>query len=448
MMLPFGLLTGLVTVVWARRWWGDAAGLLAAVFWCGCPIAIAHSAIVAHDIPAMALTVLTLFLTMKYREHPTARGPWIIGVLMGLAWLTKFSTLSLLVLVPLFWLLLPGPISRPWYRHCLALMACDFTAWIVLHAGYAVDTVTARSTNVSAPAAYMGLPGGFVAGLERLNAIINVPHPVFLNGEWSLTGFRTYYLMALLYQLPLGLWAAIMVAAVLLWRSRQDVTQLRRGVALSTMMIAVLLPASLSGNQLGLRYVFPVIPLLILIAASAARDWHAATMLRKGIVCGAGLLAIVALRFHPHHLSYFNELAGGPAHGREHLVDANLDWGQDLHALRDYLRDHPSSQPLSLAYFGTASPKLLGIDYEFPSAPQPQPGRFAISANFIAGRPHMLRDIDGRERQLALDELAPFRFFTPKAMMGYSIAYYEISPKDVARYHAAREKALREAGGL
>jgi len=214
--------------------------------------------------------------------------------------------------------------------------------------------------------------------------------------------------------------------------------------AIGMVVLAILIPASASGNQLGLRYVFPVIPLLIVFAASAARDWSSATTIRMGTVWGTGLLAIAALRFHPHHLSYFNELAGGPSRGVNHLVDSNLDWGQDLHSLRDYLHQHSSPKPLNLAYFGTASPSLLGIENQFPSSPQPQPGRYAISANFIAGRPHMLRDIDGRERQLALDELAPFRFFTPKAMMGYSIAYYEISPEDVARYHAAREKALRE----
>ncbi|MDP1798536.1 MAG: hypothetical protein Q8K78_13675, partial [Planctomycetaceae bacterium] len=158
-------------------------------------------------------------------------------------------------------------------------------------------------------------------------------------------------------------------------------------------------------------------------------------------------LVLAALRYHPHHLSYFNELAGGPEHGREHLVDSNLDWGQDLHALRDYLREHPASEPLQLAYFGSASPKLLGIEYEFPASPQPQPGRYAISANYIAGRPHMLRDIDGRERMVALDEFAPFRFFIPKAMMGYSIAYFEISPEDVARYHRARHQAMEQFGG-
>ena len=34
------------------------------------------------------------------------------------------------------------------------------------------------------------------------------------------------------------------------------------------------------------------------------------------------------------HLAYFNELAGGPLGGREHLLDSNLDWGQNLGGLK------------------------------------------------------------------------------------------------------------------
>ncbi len=447
MMLPFGLLGGVVVVCWARRWWGDAAGLLAAALWCGSPILLAHSAIVAHDLPAMSITLLTLFVTVCHREKPTPLGPWIIGALMGLAFLTKFSTLPLLGLVPLFWLILPSSVVVPKEQKILMLIATVMTAWLTLHIGYAMDSAHHGRPSDMEIWESIWFPQTFVGGLGALQRIIQVPHPVFLDGEWSLTGFRLYYVMALLYQLPLGLWGCIFTAAVLVWRTRRDVTERRRFAALGVILLAILVPASLSGNQLGLRYVFPAIPLMILFASIAARHWSTARTLRRGAVLLMAGLALSSLRYHPHHLSYFNELAGGPEHGRQHLVDSNLDWGQDLHTLREYLLAHPSPEPLQLAYFGTASPALLGIDYEFPASPQPQPGRYAISANFIAGRPHMLRDLDGRERQLALDELAPFRFFEPKAMMGYSIGYYEITPEDVARYHRARQQAMEQFGG-
>ena len=39
----------------------------------------------------------------------------------------------------------------------------------------------------------------------------------------------------------------------------------------------------------------------------------------------------------PHYLSYFNEFVGGPAKGYYYLIDSNIDWGQDLIRLHEYL---------------------------------------------------------------------------------------------------------------
>ena len=58
------------------------------------------------------------------------------------------------------------------------------------------------------------------------------------------------------------------------------------------------------------------------VAAVALALWYAAGTLRD----------------HPHHLAYFNEIAGGPANGYRHLVDSNLDWGQDLKRLAAWAR--------------------------------------------------------------------------------------------------------------
>lgn len=46
----------------------------------------------------------------------------------------------------------------------------------------------------------------------------------------------------------------------------------------------------------------------------------------------ASLLATVgsSRSFCAHQLVYFNELAGGPENGHEHLFHSNLNWGQDL----------------------------------------------------------------------------------------------------------------------
>ena len=45
-------------------------------------------------------------------------------------------------------------------------------------------------------------------------------------------------------------------------------------------------------------------------------------------------------RAYPHHLSYFNEIAGGPRNGYQYVTDSNYDWGQDLKNLKRWATDY------------------------------------------------------------------------------------------------------------
>ena len=76
----------------------------------------------------------------------------------------------------------------------------------------------------------------------------------------------------------------------------------------------------------------------------ACRASGAAAPRRKPLLAGAvvicvTLFALESLYRWPNYLAYFNLLAGGPAHGYQHLADSSLDWGQDLPALRELARE-------------------------------------------------------------------------------------------------------------
>jgi hypothetical protein len=108
----------------------------------------------------------------------------------------------------------------------------------------------------------------------------------------------------------------------------------------------------------------------------------------------------------------YNEAAGGPLAGHAYLVDSNIDRGQDLLRLRDWLRSHPEARPLHLAYFNSVAPQLFGIDYRLPpmgpprgpvsdgsdihSPHGPQPGYRAISVSFLRRMTHAVRTGGGR----------------------------------------------------
>jgi hypothetical protein len=69
------------------------------------------------------------------------------------------------------------------------------------------------------------------------------------------------------------------------------------------------------------------------------------------------------LLIHPHYLSYFNELIGGPGRGHLYLADSNIDWGQDLKRLAKYAKNHPD-EIIKLGYFGIGMPTEYGFECE------------------------------------------------------------------------------------
>jgi hypothetical protein len=125
--------------------------------------------------------------------------------------------------------------------------------------------------------------------------------------------------------------------------------------------------------------------------------------------------------------------------GRWHLVDSNIDWGQDLHALKAFL-DERQLHDIGLAYFGTVVPSSAGIEAHAPPSRFPAPGWHAISVNFVQGRPHAIRGASGGRTQVGIEEFGYFRFFTPVARIGYSIDVYHLTEQDVARYAFALSK--------
>jgi hypothetical protein len=133
----------------------------------------------------------------------------------------------------------------------------------------------------------------------------------------------------------------------------------------------------------------------------------------------------------PHHLAYFNELGGSPDEARHLLLDSNLDWGQDLGRLKSYTLAR-SSDPLYLGYFGHVDPHLYGIEYAFPPV-TPTPGRYAVSANFLAGYPYAITYAGERIVGVPAGAWSWLERFRPVARAGRSIYIFEISAEAIAQ---------------
>jgi hypothetical protein len=452
MNLLFSVGTGLMLAVWAKQLFGRGAACLAASLWAFCPNALAHGALVTPDAGTACLFTATLFSAWQFSKRPGWSRAVCLGILLGAAQLTKFTCLILYPLCCLAWFVVR---FRNWDlpeehigKTLAKWMTVGLMSLVVLNSGclfrgsfrqlrdFRFQSRTLGDlASVLRPlgAVPVPLPRDYLEGLDHQRLMMEGQHPVYLDGKWSLNGFGDYYLRALAYKIPhatQGLCIlSFLFAVISVCRSRAN-----RGVVfLWLSAIAILGLASSIGMQLGIRYVLPAFPLLYLAASDAARLLTWSRYRLRTVLLLIPIAAVpLSLRLHPQHLAYFNELSGGAVGGREHLLDSNLDWGQDLRGLADYLQEHPVDD-LGLAYFGMFPPSEMGIRYRLPPARRPEPGWYAVSVNFAYGRPHLIQNPDGVRRPADFEEFGYFRRLTPAARIGSSIDLYHIPPVKTAR---------------
>jgi hypothetical protein len=137
--------------------------------------------------------------------------------------------------------------------------------------------------------------------------------------------------------------------------------------------------------------------------------------------------AVELASIHPHELSYFNPLAGGPEHGRRILSDSNVDWGLDLKRLASELSRRRVTDP-TIVYFGGDDVFYRTGVPDFAADPRVR-GRFvAISAFHLAVGPefHEYHGANGVAASLRTlrDDLE--RRGRPVGRVGYSIYLFEL----------------------
>jgi len=115
-----------------------------------------------------------------------------------------------------------------------------------------------------------------------------------------------------------------------------------------------------------------------------------------GIVLTAGLLATIdsTLSIYPHQLAYFNQLSGGLRTGETHLLHSNLDWGQSLLEVKQWMKKNPENYPVHVVYTGGFRPESIGLPTTSPHAlsklshfhgEDPPGGWYFISKNCLHG---------------------------------------------------------------
>ena len=248
------------------------------------------------------------------------------------------------------------------------------------------------------------LPEAYLYGFAFTNKSA-MYRPAFLDGEWSNTGFASFFPRAFLYKTPIPLLLLLITAVVagsLRWRNAWKNSgggaigrDLQRLSPIWALVLVYGTFALTSYLDIGHRHLLPIYPSIFIGCGACIYFFRAQSGRAVAIFAGAMLCwqVIESLLLRPDYLTYFNQLAGGPKNGYKHLVDSSLDWGQDLPALKTWLDQRPNQSAtgrLYLAYFGTALPRYYGIaatelpfDSSADKLPAFQPGTYCISATTL-----------------------------------------------------------------
>jgi hypothetical protein len=362
--LAFGCIGVLLVGWWAYRLWNShLAGVGAAAFAAGDPNWLALACVLSTDTGLAVFTLVACYLLWEYTAKPVRSIVWGIGISLGLALATKFSAVAVvcgMLAAALVYVARGGRLALP-NTPANAPVGIAFGEF-ALRIGV-IASLTLAFTYGFIHFDHWG------RGLKfQLTRSEHGDGMMYLLGELSRSGWYHYFLVVVLVKLPLGLLAAVGLA-------------LGTGSAFrGSRLVFVIVPplvffalASYSRVNLGIRVVLPVLPFLYVLAAGLAAcaccPWAGRTLLT---LCAAWCSAS-AIRSDPYPLSYFNEWAGGSRGGMHIAADSNLDWGQGLPALRDYLQAQ-HIDAVYLSYFGTDWPESYGIRFQ----PLPTYGRVGL----------------------------------------------------------------------
>ena len=450
------LLLALVFAAAASRY-GAAASLFAVALLALDPNFVAHAGVVHTDVPAALAFLATVLVWDHAERRPTPLRLLASAVVLGLALATKFSTVLLLPILLLQSLIAARRAPRPGRAAAggavrLAIVA--IAALLVVLSVY--SPLTSRTDPddqravIHEMVAMRGAPG-LSAAIESL---VGVSRPLahyvgglasvlrqsavgggmnYLGGKIAVHGFPSYFFVAFALKSTLAFLAVTATSLFLFFRRPREFREEGR---LFLLPVAVLFLASIgSAYNIGIRHLLPVYPFLALAGAAVfARFSQTSAAARRGPAPAAMALALLLLlsgwellRIHPHELSYFNVIAGGPERGRRILSDSNVDWGLDLKRLAAELSRRRVSDP-TIVYFGGDDVLARTGVTDFMSEPRVRGSLVAISAFYLAVGPELqeyyrAHDLAAALRRLRAEILTRGR---PAGRVGYSIYLFEL----------------------
>jgi hypothetical protein len=421
--------------------------MLAVAFFCTDPTLLAHAALVNNDAAACAGVLGALYHGLRWIVKRRRREAIIAGTAFALAMCMKFSALLVLPALGIFLGLrvirmmrsgLVSAMRRRWPSFSqIALFG--LTTFFVMWAAYFFNVGTldqqnffnytdkwnqiprwVRQTPIPMPTFFLGM---IYQSVHMANG-----HMAYLNGQVSTQGWWYYFPETIVLKEPLAMLACMSVA-MLAW----IVAPQRRRPWMVTALglpIAIWMITAMRGRvDIGIRHLLPILPLVYLLGCMVLI--RARSIAMCSVVAGLIVVAMIeTTSVHPRYLAYFNAIAGGPEKGSKYLLDSNLDWGQDIADIPQWLKSDPraAGRVYTMRLNGCLVDSLLTELKLDPNRTTEWPprGLFIVSEHLVNGLPRIAVDSSRLRDPSAPRDFTWLKSRQPVARIGSSIVVYDL----------------------
>jgi len=340
---------------------------------------LAHGGLVTTDVGTTLGFVLAIYFYLRFLKNPTRKNTIFSGITLGTALLLKFFNAFLIPFLGIIFLIFiflklksKKELLKDYFKKTILIGLISISCiWIVYqfhllnyplekqledikftlsfypHAGFLNNICLWLFENpFLRPFAHYLL--GFI--IIYSGVITSGNWPTYLLGTISSQSFWYYFPVVYLIKVPLALHVLILIAFFVVLCALRKVSfkkWLKSHFTELSMLLFVIIYwgiALRSKSQIGIRHILPTFPFIYILVSIRIKSWlekiKIVSLQKKAIFLILFLLtwySISSLSSFPYYLSYFNELVGGSRQGYKYVVDSNVDWGQDLKRLSNWV---------------------------------------------------------------------------------------------------------------
>jgi 4-amino-4-deoxy-L-arabinose transferase-like glycosyltransferase len=378
------VLTAWFVFLLGKEIFGPKAGLVALLLFSFSPNFLAHGRLVTTDVGATFGFVSTIYFLYRYLMKGQKRRDLIwTGVFLGIANLLKFSGLFLYPIIGIlaFFVFAKSRNLWPAFKEAFKVSVPVFLlGFLVTISGYYLifpKDVCCRDSHLDSLllSDYYRYVGeavpiadslgarpilNYLIGVEAVVARIAPGSPPFVLGNVSNSAWLYFFPLSFLFKEPLP---TVLGSLLALWFVLNTFLKKRNRISVLVLIVPALiysLSAVFSKFNLGIRHILPAFPFLYMLIGGAATYLISRYRRAVWVIVPLILWLVVGTLFSfPNYLAYFNEIQ--PLTGLEKyeiFVDSNLEWGQNLIRLANFVEKNEIKKIKVSAWFGDAPTKV------------------------------------------------------------------------------------------